>query len=250
MSQSTKIDLAAASKQELLDFIEKSGTTVDPNLSKPQLREKAMEIHQSLEAMKADDDLEQRAKAASDAVLSDDEADDTDGDEGDSTEPQIITQMKESKKKSDSVDNLDSLEVHPHDGESASINEIVDNSRTGKSADLDETIEEKIMREQQQKRDDYRTAREVAAADAQIREYHLDAMDKHRAKRTDVCFFLLKGTNLNTFTTPYTRIPGVRLRKETPYRALDVELKLFRRKRRMFGECAYQGADKVGIKKK
>lgn len=244
MAKTSKLDLAKADKEALLDFIEKSGTTVDPALPVPQLREKAMEIQQEISSMKDDDDLEARAKAAADAVLGND-GDETSDDGTDSDdEPEILSQMKGSKKASKSYD-IESLDVHPHDGESESIHNVIDDSRRSRDGSLDETIEEKILREQQDKRDSLRTAREVAAADAQIREYHINAMDKHGAKKTDVCFFLLKGTYLNTFSTPYTKIPGVRLRKQTPYRALDIELKFFRRKRGMFGECGYQGSDKV-----
>jgi len=244
MSKDTvqKVDLAKASKEELLDFIEKSNTTIDPSLSTPVLREKAMEIQQSFVALKDSDDLDSRAKAASDVILGND-SEETSSDSEETSKD--ISNIKSTISKASNTD-IDSTNVQPHDGESSSINSIIDESRTNKDGNLDETIEEKILREQKQKKDDFRTARFVVAADAEIREYHIDAKEKHKAKITDVCFFLLKGTNLNTFTTPYTKIPGVRLRKETPYRSLDLELKYFRRKRGMFGECAYQGIDKVG----
>lgn len=243
MAKATRIDLARAGKEELLDFIDKSGTTIDPELPLPQLREKAMEIQQALVSTKDSDDLDKRAKAASAKILNEGE-DDEDSEDG---ETGIVAQMRgvtKSKK-----NDINSLEVQPHDGESASINEIIEDSRRIKGDDMEETIEEKVLREHKKKNDTYKIAKMVAAADAEINEYHRDAMQRHKASRTNLCFYLLKGTNLSTLTTPYTKIQGVRLRKETPYRALDLEIKFFRTKRGMFGECEYLGDDRVEVSK-
>lgn len=237
---SEKIDLARASKEDLIAYLEKAKITIDENLPVPQLRERAMEVYQTLKAAKADDDLEKRAKAASSAILSDGDDDTADADlDGDVIADLVGNTGKPTKKKFD----IESLEVFPEDGVAGSINDIIDDSAKG--GEEMETVEERILREHQEKKNDLRTARLVAAADASIREYHSNAIQKHGARLTNVCFFLKSGMHLSSFSTPYTKINGFRLRRATPYRALDVELKLFRTKRKMFGECAYEGADQA-----
>lgn len=237
-----KLDIARASKEELLSFCEDAEITVDPSLSLPQLREKALEIQQTLSASNKEDDIERRAKAASAAILGDEDEEL----ESDDTQAALTGLRAGAPKKARKTFDIDSLEVQPEDGEAASINAIIDDSRNREDG---ESVEERILREQMRKKDDYRTARFVAAADAEINEYHRAAAQEHNAKITNICFFLKKGMHLSSFTTPYTKIQGVRLRKDTPYRALDLELKFFRRKRGMFGECAYEGADQAVVKK-
>lgn len=134
--------------------------------------------------------------------------------------------------------DMDSTEVMPHDGQAASIHSVM--SEQAESEDGGNKTAEQLMAEEQARQHKARQRLlAVAAADKQIGVYHRKSMEKFGAKETNVCFYLLSGMQLSTFFTKYTRIPGIRLQKETPYRALDVELPIFRRKRGMFGEKAY-----------
>ncbi len=244
MSKTAKVDLARATKEELLDYLESARITVSADLPLPQLRERAMEVQQTLSASKEDDDLERRAKAASAKILGESEESESEDSDDDDIMASLTGGVKSNEKKKFS---MDSLEVFPEDGMAGSINEIISDSATGR--DDMETVEERILREHKEKQNDLRMARFVAGADAEINEYHRNATQKHNANLTNICFFLKTGTFLSTFTTPYTKISGVRLRRETPYRALDLELKFFRSKRKMFGEVAYDGPNQVAMPK-
>jgi len=228
-------DLSTADKDTLLSYLQETGNTMDPKASLPMIREKAMEVQDALGD--DGDSLDSRAKAAADSVLDEEEDDDDSGE----SQPRLPDRSAEKNKPVKRKLDIESKEVQPHDGESASINKIISSDFASGDDQFGETLEGRILREQERRTNDIKNARLVAAADAGIAEYHKEAARKHGAKITDICFFLLKGTKLSSFTSPYTNIPGIRLRKETPYRSLDVELKYFRGKRNMFGECAYEG---------